>query len=560
MILRLGTISIGVVLLSACTSATAPTTTTGEPGAATTTSTTTMPVAATTAAPDSEYSREIGGRLPDGTPYVVRFDTPVDPTVQGISAAIILDDDSELSRVIGISFFFLEGEVEPGLDARNRYTERSGGGGVTISIYDEVADRFAHLEAFLADHIHPGLESRLPNFELSSPLRWATDVEIPLQMEVVYEGFVVRRGCGDLAVACNETGAVQVIPENLVFSSENGLPAEQVWIESTAPRPADSPSYLDPGPLGVRGRHDVLWTGEEMIVWGGANGDRLPNLIDGAAFDPDTATWRMLAPAPLENSTVTRAIWAEDMMIVVSREATLAYDPKVDVWSVIAGGIYPPDYPGLTAGMGDGVAAWTSSGIQLLDLDSGAWTQLPSPGFGTGDRWDSTLRVVDGTLYAIGSVGYCGGREAASWSGTDWAYLPVVELDGGEYADCSYPNQTGVAGGTLVAWGDDIHESMAYDPDANVWSPIETFPLAGSEGPSGPVQLDDGFLVPRWGEGAIFDPATGTWAHVVLAGSGEDTEMVWTGEELLMWGWECCYGDGRDEFVSMDAWRWTPPG
>lgn len=36
------------------------------------------------------------------------------------------------------------------------------------------------------------------------------------------------------------------------------------------------------------------------------------------------------------------------------------------------------------------------------------------------------------------------------------------------------------------------------------------------------------------------------------------TEMEWTGAEVLTWGQACCYGDGRDGFVSMDAWRWTP--
>lgn len=458
--LRLGTIStIGALLLAACTSATSPTITTGAPPTSSVVASTTpdSTTSTTAAAPsiatrvESQDVREIGGALPDGTPYVVRFDTPVDPTVEGISAAIILDDESEQPGVIGISSYFPEGAPEPGLDSLNRYTIRSGQGGVTIAIYDEIADGFDDLEAFLDTHIQPGAESKLPNLELSPPLRWAADDEIPLTMEVMYDGFVVRRGCGDLAVACSEAGAVQVIPENVISTPGRGLPAEPVWIESTAPRPVNSPSYVDPGPLSIRGSHDLLWTGDEMIVWGGADGDRLPNLIDGAAFNPDTSTWRMLAPIPLDNATVTRAIWTDDTMIVVSREATFAYDPEADTWSVLGDGLYPPEYPGFLVWTGDVVVAWNSSGIHEFNPGSGEWIQLPDPGFERGlDRWSAALRVVNGEVYALSlAPGYCNGRRIVRWTGTEWTALAPVDLQSTDYADCSYPNQTGVSRDTL---------------------------------------------------------------------------------------------------------------
>lgn len=568
MYLRPGTIFIGALLVAGCTSATTPTTAADPALSSSTTAgiaatSTTVATSTSVAAPTTEsstYSREIGGVLPDGTPYVVRFETPVDPTVLGISAAIMIEQPDGSSRPIGRTVFIEDGPVDPGLDSLNRYRIPSGRGGVTISIYDDIAGQYSDLAGFLDSVIAPGTMSKNPSLELSPPLRWASDAEIPLQMEVQYNGFVVRRGCGQSAVACSETGAVQVIPANAVYSSTVGLPAEPVWIESTAGRLVDSPSYLDPGPLSIRGSHDVLWTGEEMIVWGGADGDRLPNLIDGAAFDPASSTWRMLAPIPLDESTVTRAVWAGDVMIVVSREATFAYDPAADNWSVIGDGIYPPEYPGLMVDMGAGIAAWTSSGIQLFTPDSGTWTLLPGPGFGTGEPWTSAVEVVDATLYAIGSAGLCGGRTLAYWNGTDWVSLGRVELDGGEYSDCSYPHQTGVAGAGLVVWDSDMFETVRYDPVTNRWSLVDTIPLGGTDFPSGSVPLGGGFLVPQHGEAAIFDGTTSMWTRVVLPGGGEDIEMVWTGEEILMWGWECCYGDGRDEFVSIDAWRWTPPG
>ncbi len=63
-----------------------------------------------------------------------------------------------------------------------------------------------------------------------------------------------------------------------------------------------------------------------MIAGGG---ERLPDRVDGAAFDPVTSTWRMLPPIPLEESSrVTHAVWAGSQMIVVSREATLLTTPS----------------------------------------------------------------------------------------------------------------------------------------------------------------------------------------------------------------------------------------
>lgn len=70
--------------------------------------------------------------------------------------------------------------------------------------------------------------------------------------------------------------------------------------------------------------------------------------------------------------------------------------------------------------------------------------------------------------------------------------------------------------------------------------------------------MGDRILVPQYPTGAIFDPATSAWTLVDLPGHGHDADMVWTGEEILMWGATCCYG-ATDPTFRIDAWRWTPP-
>jgi hypothetical protein len=78
-----------------------------------------------------------------------------------------------------------------------------------------------------------------------------------------------------------------------------------------------------------------------------------------------------------------------------------------------------------------------------------------------------------------------------------------------------------------------------FDPDGRVWTEVEPIPIGGSKGPSG--------------------PATHTWTEIVLPGGGDEHEMVWTGQELLMWGAACCDDRDREGFTSIDAWRWPLP-
>ncbi len=65
------------------------------------------------------------------------------------------------------------------------------------------------------------------------------------------------------------------------------------------PLPAGA-TALSRGPLVGRFGHSTVWTGKELIVWGGwadEHGDR--RFDDGAAYNPSTDTWRTIASAPL---------------------------------------------------------------------------------------------------------------------------------------------------------------------------------------------------------------------------------------------------------------------
>src|SRR2546426_18980 len=62
------------------------------------------------------------------------------------------------------------------------------------------------------------------------------------------------------------------------------------------PVAAGSWSTFDPGPLASRSEAVGVWTGHEMVVVGGLVGYAAG--ADGAAYDPQTGRWHMIAPRP----------------------------------------------------------------------------------------------------------------------------------------------------------------------------------------------------------------------------------------------------------------------
>ncbi len=93
-----------------------------------------------------------------------------------------------------------------------------------------------------------------------------------------------------------------------------------------------------PPPQAVEGA-PIVWTGQEVIVWGGTPPDgRFPPNSggDGLAYRPVTGIWRRLPPAPVVPTGTTEAVWTgRDMIVAVpegERLAMIAYSPATNRW------------------------------------------------------------------------------------------------------------------------------------------------------------------------------------------------------------------------------------
>src|SRR5438874_437264 len=130
---------------------------------------------------------------------------------------------------------------------------------------------------------------------------------------------------------------------------------------------------LPPAPIGGRSQHQAVWTGQEMLVWGGI---RTCCPVDGvthdpaaAAYDPAGNRWRRLAavPAPWSGDGGGAATVAAGVVPYVWRAGRLAgYGAAADRWTET------PGLPGRPAGPGATVALATGDGNELFAWTGGA--------------------------------------------------------------------------------------------------------------------------------------------------------------------------------------------
>ena len=143
-------------------------------------------------------------------------------------------------------------------------------------------------------------------------------------------------------------------------------------------------SRLPTAPFSIDAGLTSVWTGKELIVSGqtGAAPDRsLLNAVDvAAAYNPETDTWRLIAPAPA-SAEPTSAAWNGRELIVLAAErgmsVALAYDPAANRWRRL-------ETIGQDAGQGRVLAA----GRTVLFLNR----SLELVYFPTEDRWQPLPR------------------------------------------------------------------------------------------------------------------------------------------------------------------------
>ncbi|GAA3224466.1 hypothetical protein [Actinocorallia longicatena] len=352
------------------------------------------------------------------------------------------------------------------------------------------------------------------------------------------------------------------------------LPAGCSSLDGGAPPPSSPPpSAADhaPGtswtiarsPVPSRVGHIAAWTGTEMVVWGGiGEGARtgptrfgVP-LTDGAAYTPDTDTWRKIAPSPLTARSLPAAVWTGRTVFVWGGSGVpgetrppvadgAEYDPAADAWTPL------PKAP--SGPRGTPVAVWTGTEVLLwsgtLDGDrrsadglaytpaTRTWRKIPPAPLAA--FWDADALWTGRDLIVLARSESWTGSRAVSYSPetNTWRRLPAPPSTGHGFA---LPVWTGTRL-LLPGLNAESPRGLSYDPSARRWTWIPASKPVHAEGT--PVLTPKGVLT--WSgsrHAALYDPAANRWRRLALPAAPyrEFPTTVWTGRDLLLWGGSTC--------------------
>ncbi len=171
--------------------------------------------------------------------------------------------------------------------------------------------------------------------------------------------------------------------------------AESASVDPTVPAPgADGWQVVSPSPLSARTNAVAVWTGTEVLVIGGEPRASCPPnascavtdldvLADGAAYDPQSGTWRSIAPSPVPVSGFDSFAVAGGSVYVLSALNFMRYVITEDRWEQPRGPADQPYAYSLVA-TGDSVVAYRGSDENgerpdlLFDQASATWHELPA--------------------------------------------------------------------------------------------------------------------------------------------------------------------------------------
>jgi len=288
---------------------------------------------------------------------------------------------------------------------------------------------------------------------------------------------------------------------------------------STVPAPDWKVGSLNGAPTARIGASSV-WTGQEWIVWGGMAAGNFP-VKTGARYRADLDLWSSLTTlnSPSERSGQS-AVWTGKEMIVwgglksgVYLNDGAKYLADDQAWGAVTTDGSPSARSGHSS-------AWTgrymvifggknAEGLKadgyLYDPTANKWTPLPMNGAPPESRCDATMIWTGSALIVWGGESSKGYLASGAILPFDAQGVP------GEWAQLATPS--GISGRVF-------HVSAWDGKRLMVWGGL------GSAGQ-------------RFGDGAVFDLAAGTWTTIPSLGAPTPRSQatgVWTGEEFVVFG------------------------
>jgi N-acetylneuraminic acid mutarotase len=301
-----------------------------------------------------------------------------------------------------------------------------------------------------------------------------------------------------------------------------------------------------------RKNHTAVWTGSEMIVWGGWNVTNTP-FNTGGRYNPSTDSWTPTsttnAPSARNNHT---AVWTGTEMIVWGGfPGTIStggrYNPITDTWTATSTTNAP-------AGRANHTAVWTGSEMIVW----GGYPELNTGGRYNPDTdsWTPTSTVNAPTARGLQKAVWTG-HEMIIWGGVANANVPLKT--GGRYdpitdswtattttnaPDQRYYHTAVWTGSEMIVWGGYpiTNTGGRYNPDTDSWTATSRINAPTARDQHTAVWSGTEMIV--WGgsfvnTGGKYNPMTDSWTATSTTGAPTGTfdhTAVWTGTEMIVWG------------------------
>jgi len=300
--------------------------------------------------------------------------------------------------------------------------------------------------------------------------------------------------------------------------------------------------------------HTAVWTGSEMIIWGGDDGGPYVLFNTGGRYNPSTDSWTATTTVNAPSARAApKAVWTGTEMIVwggtdfgINLNTGGRYNPGTDSWTATSTANAPTGRWGHTA-------VWTGSQIIVWGGRVASFTDT-----NTGGRYDPGTDSWTATS-TIGAPSAVDGHTAV-WTGTEmivWPagrYNPVMDswrAINTTHAPTGRSGYTTVwTGSEMIIWGGSngsrhFNTGRRYSPSADSWT--ATSVTNAPDGRSRHIAVWTGSEMIVWGgEGAHFfntggryNPSTGSWTatSTTNAPTGRSGRTaVWTGSEMIIWG------------------------
>jgi N-acetylneuraminic acid mutarotase len=277
-----------------------------------------------------------------------------------------------------------------------------------------------------------------------------------------------------------------------------------------------------------RSRHSAVWTGSQMIVWGGSGGD----LNTGGRYNPSTNKWQAIsttnAPTGREGH---KAVWT-------GREMIIWGGAMADVGCLNTGGRYNPSTNSWQA---------TSTGPSTNSWQATSTANAPTGRSSHTAVWTGSVMIVWG-----------GATDGRNYSSTGGRYNPATnswQPTNTTNAPAGRESHTAVwTGSEMIVWGGcQYHQNIGYEflntggrynPSINNWQATTNAPSARA----GHTAVWTGSQMIVWGgsnasgylnSGSRYNPSTRSWQATNTANAPAARSWhtaVWTGSQMIVWG------------------------